>query len=86
MNNQTLWNVCQNQFFRIRLSIRSEDTRKQYKIALDNERDAILFDKFSTGAQKDPRERGVTWGQVARGYRAEWYEHHTPATIAGPPE
>lgn len=45
MNNQTLWNVCQNQFFRIRLSIRSEDTRKQYKIALDN---------FSTSIGRTP--------------------------------
>lgn len=37
----TLWQICHEQFFRIRLSIRSEDTRNQYRFALKNFSTAI---------------------------------------------
>lgn len=32
----TLWSICHEQYFKIRLSIRSEDTRNQYRFALKN--------------------------------------------------
>lgn len=32
----SLWKICHDQYFKIRLSIRSEDTRNQYRFALQN--------------------------------------------------
>lgn len=35
-DTSTLWSVCTDYYFKIRLSIRSEDTRNQYRYAINN--------------------------------------------------
>lgn len=36
MSNTSLWQICHEQFFRVRLQLRSEKTRIQYRLALNN--------------------------------------------------
>lgn len=36
MNDSTLWSVCHKQYFPVRLTIRSEHTRAQYRFAINN--------------------------------------------------
>ena len=36
MNNQSLWSICHDQYFKIRVTLRSEKTRIQYRLAINN--------------------------------------------------
>lgn len=36
MNGTDLWTICHDQYFRFRVKLRSEKTRIQYRLALNN--------------------------------------------------
>lgn len=41
MSNGDLWSICHDQYFRFRVKLRSEKTRFQYRLALNNFRDCL---------------------------------------------
>lgn len=41
MSNGDLWSICHDQYFRFRVKLRSEKTRIQYRLALNNFRDCL---------------------------------------------